>query len=119
MGDRGWGLGVGGSPSALSIPSGEANPESPPPTPALTPNPQPPAPALIAVGSTNPAKVGAVHHAVARVWPEAAVQGVAVPSGVRDQPRDALEGMRGALLRAASARAALDADLGLGIEGYS
>lgn len=71
----------------------------------------------VAVGSTNPAKVAAVAQAVARLWPAAAVEGVAVPSGVAAQPRTDHEGARGALQRAATARTALDADLGLGLEG--
>jgi inosine/xanthosine triphosphatase len=76
-------------------------------------------PHLIAVGSTNPAKVQGVARAVARVWPEATVRGIDVPSGVEAQPTTAEAGARGALQRAAAARAALDADLGIGIEGYT
>jgi inosine/xanthosine triphosphatase len=76
-------------------------------------------PKLIAVGSTNPAKVGAVARSVARVWSQAVVRGIDVPSGVADQPLTAAAGVRGALQRAAAARAALDADLGIGIEGYT
>ena len=76
-------------------------------------------PKLIAVGSTNPAKVQAVARAVARVWPQAVVRGIDVPSGVEEQPTTAAAGVRGALQRAAAARAALDADLGIGIEGYT
>ncbi|HMA35430.1 MAG TPA: inosine/xanthosine triphosphatase [Chloroflexia bacterium] len=74
-------------------------------------------PATIAVGSTNPGKIAAVRTAVAPLWPGARVAGVAVPSGVADQPRDDREGARGAVQRAAAARAALDADLGVGLEG--
>jgi inosine/xanthosine triphosphatase len=77
------------------------------------------APTLIAVGSTNPAKVQGVARAVARVWPEAVVRGIDVPSGVEAQPTTAEAGVRGALQRAEAARAALDADLGIGIEGYT
>jgi inosine/xanthosine triphosphatase len=76
-------------------------------------------PKLIAVGSTNPAKVQGVARAVARVWPEAVVHGIDVPSGVEAQPTTAAAGVRGALQRAEAARAALDADLGIGIEGYT
>ncbi len=76
-------------------------------------------PTLIAVGSTNPTKVDAVARAVARVWPQAVVRGIDVPSGVEEQPTTVAAGVRGALQRAAAARAALDADLGIGIEGYT
>ncbi|HUS17400.1 MAG TPA: inosine/xanthosine triphosphatase [Chloroflexia bacterium] len=75
------------------------------------------APRLVAVGSTNPGKIAAVQHAVSRMWPAAHVQGIDVPSGVPAQPRGEREGIRGALQRAAAARAALDADLGVGLEG--
>ena len=77
------------------------------------------APRRIAVGSTNPGKIAAVRQAVARYWPQATVAGINVPSGVPDQPRSDAEGARGAVLRAAAARRALDADLGIGLEGSS
>ena len=47
------------------------------------------------------------------------MRGIDVPSGVGEQPTTAAAGVRGALQRAAAARAALDADLGIGIEGYT
>jgi inosine/xanthosine triphosphatase len=71
----------------------------------------------VAVGSTNPVKVGAARTMVQRLAPRAEVVGVAVPSGVPDQPWGDEETMRGALARAHAARAARDADLGIGIEG--
>lgn len=71
----------------------------------------------IAVGSTNPVKVGAVRAVLGRVWPDASVEGIAVESTVRDQPIGDEETIRGAVARAAAARASLDADLGVGIEG--
>jgi inosine/xanthosine triphosphatase len=71
----------------------------------------------VAVGSTNPGKIAAVQAAVDRLWPGATVQGVDVPSGVPDQPRGEAAGAYGALMRAAAARHALDADLGVGLEG--
>ncbi len=84
----------------------------------------PPAPAgrlpdirRIAVGSTNPGKIAAVRRVSARLWPAAEVAGVRVDSGVAVQPRGDAAGARGALLRAAAARAAADADLGIGLEG--
>ena len=71
----------------------------------------------IAVGSTNPAKLAAVTHAVLRVWPQAAIHAVAVESGVRAQPLSDDEAIIGAENRARAARAQLDADLGIGLEG--
>ena len=74
-------------------------------------------PRRIAVGSNNPVKIGAAQAVIARVAPDATVQGVAVPSGVSDQPWGDEETIRGALARAHAARVALDADWGVGIEG--
>ena len=71
----------------------------------------------VAVGSTNPVKIGAARAVLARVAPAAAVDGVAVPSGVPDQPRGDAETIRGARARAIAARDALGAELGVGIEG--
>jgi inosine/xanthosine triphosphatase len=71
----------------------------------------------IAVGSTNPVKIGAARAVIAQCWPDAGVEGVSVPSGVSDQPFGDDETIRGALARAGAARAALGADLGVGIEG--
>jgi len=71
----------------------------------------------VAVGSTNPVKIVAVRAVLARVAPHAVVDGVAVPSGVPDQPRGDEETIRGARARAIGARGALDAELGIGIEG--
>lgn len=62
-------------------------------------------------------KVGAVQ-AVVRQWHASAeISGVAVPSGVSDQPFGDEETRRGAMARARAARAALDADIGVGLEG--
>ena len=75
---------------------------------------------LVAVGSTNPVKVGAARAVVERLAPHARVDGVAVESGVSgvsDQPWGDDETIRGALARAHAARSALDADWGVGIEG--
>ena len=74
-------------------------------------------PRRIAVGSKNPVKVGAAQAVLARIAPDATVEGVAVPSGVSDQPWGDEETIRGALARAHAARIALDADWGVGIEG--
>lgn len=75
------------------------------------------APRTIAIGSTNPTKVAAVRRAVRRVWPAAALRPVEVDSGVREMPLSDAEGKRGALQRALKALRAVDADLGVGMEG--
>jgi inosine/xanthosine triphosphatase len=72
---------------------------------------------LVAVGSKNPVKIGAVRAVLAQVSPNARIEGVAVTSTVPDQPVGDDETIRGALARAVAARGALGADLGVGIEG--
>ena len=72
---------------------------------------------LVAVGSTNPVKIGAVRSVIERLASHAEVRGIAAESGVPDQPWGDEETIRGALTRARAARAALDADWGIGIEG--
>jgi inosine/xanthosine triphosphatase len=71
----------------------------------------------VAVGSANPGKIAAVRAALGPIWPDALVEGVATDSGVRAQPLDDREGALGAVRRAVAAQAALDADLGVGLEG--
>lgn len=71
----------------------------------------------VAVGSTNPVKVQAVREVLRFIAPEAIVAGVEVASGVPDQPWGDDETIRGARARAAAARDALSAQLGVGIEG--
>jgi len=71
----------------------------------------------IAVGSLNPVKVDAVRAVFAPLAPGARVEGVSAASGVADQPWGDEETIRGARARAQGARLALDADLGVGIEG--
>lgn len=71
----------------------------------------------VAVGSRNPVKVAAVTHVVRQLHPSAIVEGVQVPSGVPDQPVGDDETQRGAVARARAAREALDADIGVGLEG--
>ena len=73
--------------------------------------------ALVAVGSTNPVKIGAARAVIGRVAPSARVEGISVSSTVRDQPWGDEETIRGARSRAVAAREALGADLGLGLEG--
>ena len=71
----------------------------------------------IIVGSRNPVKIAAVRAVVGRVAPAADVGGVAVASGVPDQPWGDDETIAGARARA---RAALDlsgAELAVGLEG--
>ena len=71
----------------------------------------------VAVGSTNPVKVGAARAVLSRLVADVEVRGVSVPSGVPDQPWGDDETMRGAVARARAAREAADADIGIGIEG--
>jgi inosine/xanthosine triphosphatase len=71
----------------------------------------------VAVGSTNPVKIGATRAVMARLAAGAEVIGIAAASGVPDQPWGDDETIRGALARARAARLATDADLGIGIEG--
>jgi len=73
---------------------------------------------IIAIGSTNRAKVKAVRTAVEGVWPDAELVPVDVPSGVRAMPMSADEGRRGAIERARCALVlAPAADLAIGLEG--
>ena len=71
----------------------------------------------IAVGSTNPVKIGAVRAVVSRLAPNATVEGIAVASTVSDQPFGDEETIRGARARATAAREAVGAELGVGLEG--
>lgn len=70
-----------------------------------------------AVGSTNPAKLEAVHRALARLAPGCSVEGVEVASGVRAQPFGDDETRRGASVRASNALTASGADVAFGLEG--
>lgn len=74
----------------------------------------------IIVGSTNPVKIACVREGFARVFPDATltVDGVAVESGVSDQPMNLDETQRGAFNRSDNARwKKKDADYWVGIEG--
>jgi inosine/xanthosine triphosphatase len=72
----------------------------------------------IAVGSLNPVKLAAVTAVVERCADGIQVMGLAVESGVPDQPWGDAETQAGALTRARGALAVCpDADLGIGIEG--
>lgn len=73
----------------------------------------------VAIGSQNPVKIEGARSAFTKVWPEQSweVNGAEVSSGVSSQPMSDAEAIRGAGNRARRARAALDADFGVGIEG--
>jgi inosine/xanthosine triphosphatase len=73
--------------------------------------------ARIVVGSTNPVKIAAVRAVLERVGSRAEVVGLAVASGVSDQPVGDAETIRGATQRARAVLAASDADFGVGLEG--
>lgn len=73
---------------------------------------------LVLVGSTNPVKVAAVQAVVSRIAPNAIVRGVAVASGVPDQPMGDEQTQTGARQRALAALASTDAaTLAVGLEG--
>jgi len=74
----------------------------------------------IVVASKNPVKIDAASEAFAAVFPEASIDvcGIAVGSGVRDQPDSDAETREGARARALRANdAAPDADFWVGLEG--
>lgn len=71
----------------------------------------------VAIGSTNPVKVAATRRVIWHFWPTAEIIPVQVPSGVAPQPWGIAETVEGARGRALRARAAVDADLGVGMEG--
>jgi len=73
--------------------------------------------ARVVVGSTNPVKVAAAAAVLARAGCGAQVEGIAVASGVSDQPVGDAETIRGATQRARAALAVSHADLAIGIEG--
>lgn len=70
------------------------------------------------VGSTNPVKIAAATAILARVAAQVQVTGIAVPSGVPDQPFGDEETQAGARQRARAAlQATPEAQLGIGLEG--
>ena len=71
----------------------------------------------IAVGSTNPVKVGAVQQMASRIWPTAEIIPVAVEPGIRSMPMSDEETLQGATNRARRALEQTAADLGAGLEG--
>jgi inosine/xanthosine triphosphatase len=72
---------------------------------------------IIAIGSLNPVKIGAVRRVAMRVWPAAEFRSLSVPSGVGTMPMSDAEILVGARNRARAAREAAAADLGVGLEG--
>lgn len=72
---------------------------------------------IIAVGSTNPVKIGAVQSALETAGIAATVVGIAVPSGVPEQPIGETQVREGATNRAHNARMAANAEWGVGLEG--
>ncbi len=73
--------------------------------------------ATIAIGSTNPVKIGAATAAVQQIWPHVIVRAVEVDSGIRAQPLHDDEAILGATNRARQALAMTAADLAIGLEG--
>ncbi len=73
----------------------------------------------IAVGSQNPVKIAAARAVLARIWPPARVEEVAVDSTVSDMPLTEAEAIEGARQRARQAQSLVGADLGIGLEGAS
>lgn len=73
--------------------------------------------ARAAVGSTNPAKLEAVHRALARLAPGCTIEGLRVASSVNAQPIGDEETRRGALQRAQLSLAKSGADVAFGLEG--
>ena len=71
----------------------------------------------VVVGSTNPVKIAAVRAVLERAGCPARVEGIAVASGVADQPLGDAETIRGATQRARAALDASGADIGVGVEG--
>lgn len=71
----------------------------------------------VAVGSANPVKLAATRVVLAWAAPAATITPTTVPSGVPDQPFGDEQTITGARNRARAAREALDADLGVGLEG--
>lgn len=71
----------------------------------------------VAVGSFNPVKINAVRGAFVRQWPNAAVSGIEVDTGVSAMPMSDEECLSGARNRAKMARESSNADFGVGLEG--
>ncbi|SEO92642.1 inosine/xanthosine triphosphatase [Luteibacter sp. UNC138MFCol5.1] len=76
-------------------------------------------PIRVIVGSRNPVKIGAVHNALAPLFPGRLVrcEGMHAPSGVPDQPMTAAETREGALNRMNFCRQHAEADFHVALEG--
>lgn len=72
---------------------------------------------IIAVGSLNPIKIGAVSSVADKVWPGSTLVPVDVPSGVPAMPMNDAQCLLGARNRAHQARESTTADFGFGLEG--
>ena len=72
---------------------------------------------LIAVGSRNPVKLSAVENVFRRVFSRVNVVAVEVDPRISVMPLSDREALEGARERARQARAALGADIGVGLEG--
>lgn len=77
---------------------------------------RPPEKIEIAVGSTNPSKVGAVEIAAEKYLPNVSVLPADVQSGIPDQPWSDQQTVEGASNRARAALGMLGAHIGVGIE---
>lgn len=71
----------------------------------------------VIVGSSNPAKIGAVEEGLMKLFPKAKFSGIEVESGVAKQPMSDEETLRGARNRARAVLTATDADVAVGLEG--
>jgi inosine/xanthosine triphosphatase len=85
--------------------------------PTLTPTVRLDETTRVVVGSANPVKVAAVRAVLERAGCPARVEGLAVASGVADQPLGDAETIRGATQRARAALDASGADIAVGLEG--
>jgi len=73
---------------------------------------------IVAVGSTNPAKIRAATNAFQKAFAgQIRLVPLQVESGVSDQPKTDKEAFQGALNRAKNAQRKIKADYGVGIEG--
>lgn len=71
----------------------------------------------VIVGSSNPAKIGAVAEGLKKLFPEAEFSGIEVESGVSKQPMSDEETLKGARNRTRAVLTVTDADAAVGLEG--
>jgi len=72
---------------------------------------------IIAVGSLNPIKIGAVRSVAEKVWSDSTLISIDAPSGVSSMPMGDAQCLLGARNRARLARDASGADFSFGLEG--